>query len=120
MILTYPVYVTPLSHCGLVAAYHHRTLLTLIGSVNALLPDDTKPLPECWLIIRGFVTFIMFVRAILQEMLNISTFDMSLKINNLIFQLHLPGAKELGKNVIYKTFESKMNERSPSFLTLLQ
>ena len=39
-----------------------------------------------------------------KKMLKISVFDMSLKINTLRLQLHLPGTKEL---IVYILFHSK-------------
>ena len=66
-------------------------ILVNTGSGNGLLPDGTKPLPE------PILTYYQWHSPEGNFMGNSQGFffDMCLKINNLILQLHLPGANEL-------------------------
>ena len=65
-------------------------IMVNIGSHNGLLPHDSNPLPELMLIAHLYGPHL---RAISQEMPNISILDMSLNITNSISQVNLPVAK---------------------------
>ena len=73
-----------LTHCSLAVLYGIIELVN-ICSGKGLLPDGVSS-------VRSYG---IHLKAISQEMLKISVFDMSLKMSNLRLQPHLPGANEL-------------------------
>ena len=81
-----------LSHCGLVRPYGNILLgqHCVSGNESGWMPDSIRPVPESMLTNHQWGLVALHFWATSQEMLKISIFDMSFKINIPRLQPHLP------------------------------